>query len=66
LQLIRRIGVGLYLLGMGTTLLTFTLLALSAVPVWATAIGPATVALGLLLCVTNVRPDSQPVASEND
>jgi predicted exporter len=51
---------------MGTTLLTFTLLALSAVPVWATAIGPATVALGLLLCVTNVRPDSQPVASEND
>jgi len=24
------------------------------------------VALGLLLCVTNVRPDSQPVVSEDD
>jgi len=66
LQLVRRFGVGLYLLGMGTTLLTFTLLALSAVPVSAMAIGPLLVTLGLLLCVTNVRPDSQPVTSEND
>ena len=55
---IRRIGVGLYLAGIGTTLVSFILLALEAVPVSATAIGPAATALGLLFCVTNVRPGS--------
>ena len=50
------VGVGLYLAGMATTLLTLTKLALAIVPSWTTAVGPATTALGLLFCVTNVRP----------
>ena len=65
-HIVRRLGLGLYLAGMGTTLVTFTLLALSVVPVSATAIGPAIVALGLLLCVPNVSPQSQPVAQDSN
>lgn len=65
-HIVRRLGLGLYLAGMGTTLVTFTLLALSVVPVSATAIGPAIVALGLLLCVPNVIPQSQPVAQDSN
>lgn len=65
LQLIRRLGVGLYLLGMGTTLLTLALFAWANNLIWATAVGPAVIALGLLLCVTNVRSGSQPVTMDD-
>jgi len=50
---------------MGTILVTFPLLALSVLTVTATAIGPAIVALGLLLCVTNAGLKSQPTIQEN-
>ena len=55
LHVIRRIGIGLYLVGMGTTLLALTLVAWAIIPIEATAIGPAATSLGLLLCVTNLR-----------
>ena len=60
LRVIRRIGIGLYLAGMGTTLLALTLMAWAIIPIEATAIGPAVTSLGLLLCVTNLRPDHSP------
>ncbi len=66
LHILRHLGLGLYLAGMGTILVTFPLLALSVLPVSATAIGPAMVALGLLLCVTNAGPKSQPLLQESN
>jgi hypothetical protein len=61
----KQVGLWLYLIGMGTILVTFPLLALSVLTVTATAIGPAIVALGLLLCVTNAGLKSQPTIQEN-
>ncbi|MEC9002623.1 MAG: hypothetical protein VX644_04560 [Planctomycetota bacterium] len=61
LHRIRKIGLGIYIASMAITLSIMTLLAWNAVPVWAAAIGPAGTALGLLLCVINIRPGSTPL-----
>ena len=61
LHRIRKIGLGIYIVSVATTLSIMTLLAWTVVPCWAAAIGPAGTALGLLLCVINTRPGSAPM-----
>ena len=60
LHVVQHVGLWFYLIGMGTMLVTFPLLALAGLSVSATSIGPAMVSLGLLLCVTNAGLKSQP------